>query len=108
MRLGLDRTRRVLDRGPDAGYQGDAEPDHRQDCRRLATEVSRYVSDFDADDQLAAGIAHVVTDHVRELGAWDGSVERDGSGAGAVVSCRQETHDGGTNRVGGHGRPGQT
>ncbi|MGH9165674.1 MAG: hypothetical protein ACRDZW_09210 [Acidimicrobiales bacterium] len=70
----------VLDRGPDAGHPVDAEAGHREDCRRLAAEVSRYVAGLDADDQLAAGIARVVTDHVRELAAWDRPVELDDPG----------------------------
>jgi len=68
----------VLDRGPDAGHPVDAEPGHREDRGRLAAEVSRYIAGLDADDQLAAGIARVVTDHVRELQAWDRPVELDG------------------------------
>ena len=70
----------VLDRGPDAGQPVDAEPGHREDCGRLAAEVSRYVAGLDADDQLAAGIAALVTDHVRELETWDQPTEVDGPG----------------------------
>ena len=70
----------VLDRGPDAGHPVDAEPGHREGCGRLAVEVRRYIAGLDADDQLAAGIADVITDHVRELEAWDRWIELDGPG----------------------------
>ena len=70
----------VLDRGPDAGHPVDAEPGHREGCGRLAAEVGRYVAGLAADDQLAAGIVGVVTDHVRGLEAWDRPIELDGLG----------------------------
>ncbi len=70
----------VLDRGPDAGHPVDAEPGHREDCGRLAAEVDRYVAGLDADEQLAAGIARVVTDHVRGLPPTARPVELDGPG----------------------------
>lgn len=70
----------VLDRGPEAGHPVDAEPGHRAHCERLAAEVSRYVARLDTDDLLAAGIARVVTDHVRGLEAWGRPVELDGPG----------------------------
>lgn len=70
----------VLERGRDAGHPLDAEQGHSEDCGRLAAAVSRYVAGLDADDQLAAGIARVVTDHVRELEAWDRPTELDGPG----------------------------
>ena len=70
----------VLDRGPYGGHPADAEPGHRDTCGRLAAEVSQYVAGLDADDQLAAGIAALVTDHVQELEAWDRPVELDGPG----------------------------
>lgn len=70
----------VLDRGPGAGHPADAQPGHRNDCGRLAAEVGRYVAGLAAEDQLAAGIAAVVTDPVRELEAWDRPIELDGPG----------------------------
>ena len=70
----------VLDRGPYGGHPAETEPGHREDCGRLAAEVSQYVAGLDADDQLAAGIARVVTDHVRGLEAWDRPIEPDGPG----------------------------
>ncbi|MGH9152859.1 MAG: tyrosine-type recombinase/integrase [Acidimicrobiales bacterium] len=70
----------VLDSGPGAGHPVDAEPGHREDCGRLAAEVSQYVAGLDADDQLSAGIARVGTNHVRELEAWDRPIELDGPG----------------------------
>ncbi|MGH2625595.1 MAG: hypothetical protein ACRDHY_02955 [Anaerolineales bacterium] len=70
----------VLDRGPDAGHPVDAEPGHREDCGRLAAEVSRYIAGLDADDQLAAGIVRVATDQVRELETWDRPIELGGPG----------------------------
>lgn len=70
----------VLDRGPDAGHPVDAEPGHREGCGRLAAEVGRYVAGLAADDQLAAGIVGVVTDHVRGLEAWERPIELDGPG----------------------------
>ena len=65
----------VLDRGPEAGHPVDAEPGHRAHCERLAGDVSRYVASVEADDENAAGLAALVTDHVRELKAWDRPVE---------------------------------
>lgn len=70
----------VLDRGPDAGHPVDAEPGHRDDCGRLASEISRYVAGLDAEDQLAAGIAPLVTDHVRGLPPTARPVEVGGPG----------------------------
>ncbi len=84
--VGMDRTRREMLAGQDDaldrveverrleldGHLGDAEPGHREDCGRLAAEeVSWYIAGLDADDQLAASIARVVTNHVREIEAWD-------------------------------------
>ena len=70
----------VLDRGPDIGHPVDAEPGQHERCGRLAAEVGRYTAGLAADDQLAADIANVVTDHVRELEAWDRPIELDGPG----------------------------
>ena len=70
----------VLDRGPYGGHPADAEPGHREECGRLAAEASRYVAGLDADDQMAAGIAALVTDHVRQLEAWDRPVEVESPG----------------------------
>ena len=47
------------------------EPGHGAHCERLAGEASRYVAGLEADDEIAAGLARLVTGHVRELGAWD-------------------------------------
>ena len=95
LRLGMDRIRREMLAGQDDalarvevkrrleldGHPGDAEPGHREDCGRLAAEeVSRYFASLDAADQLAASIARVVTDHVREIEAWDRPIEIDGPG----------------------------
>lgn len=70
----------VLDRGPGVGHPVDAEPGHRAHCERLAAEVGRYVAGVEADDEIAADLAALVTDHVRELKTWDRPVEIEGPG----------------------------
>jgi len=70
----------VLDHGPYGEHPSDAEPGHHQDCARLLGEIGRYVAGRDRDDELAAGIAGVVSDHVPECGRWDRSTQGDGPG----------------------------
>lgn len=70
----------VLDRGPQAGHPVDAEPGHRAHCERLAAEVGHYVAGVETDDEIAADLAALVTDHVRELKTWDRPVEVEGPG----------------------------
>lgn len=70
----------VLDRGPYGGHPTDAEPGHGDACARLAAEASRYVAGLDADDQLAAGIARLVTDDVHGPPCATPTFELDGPG----------------------------
>lgn len=70
----------VLDHGPYGEHPSDAESGHHQNCARLLAEISRYAAGRDLEDELAAGIAGVVSDHVRERGRWDRSIEGDGPG----------------------------
>lgn len=73
----------VLDHGPYGGHPADSEPGHRADCGRLGAEVSQYLAGIearDADEELAAGLARVVTGHVRALPPRTRPIEPDGPG----------------------------
>jgi hypothetical protein len=46
----------VLDRGPYGGHPADAEPGHRTDCERFCRDVTAYVTDLLAEQEVDAGV----------------------------------------------------